>query len=194
MVAKAARSVLEIYFQSKPASQAGSIFSPLRLPPLLSFWCLSVQNTAGSNIQGWVYGGGQYYERSWGKLSLSLGDNNWHVRLQQMTTAQCLKYFGQNISFVPERNSVNLFEHCQGLSLKVLISFFKDTFNENSHASLYLQIRSVKYNKLSFWKFSCSNIARIWPPAMMDHFVTWDYTLAPPPTLAKVKAIFELLL
>ena len=27
------------------------------------------QNTAGSNIQGWVYGGGQYYERSWGKLS-----------------------------------------------------------------------------------------------------------------------------
>ena len=69
-----------------------------------------------------------------GKLSLSLGDNNWHVRLQQMTTAQCLKYFGQNISFVPERNSVNLFEHCQGLSLKVLISFFKDTFNENSHA------------------------------------------------------------
>ena len=51
-----------------------------------------------------------------------------------MTAAQCLKYFGQNISFVPERNSVNLFEHCQGLSLKVLISFFKDTFNENSHA------------------------------------------------------------
>ena len=25
---------------------------------------------------------------------------------------------------------------------------------------------------------------------MMDHFVTWDYTLPPPPTLAKVKAIF----
>ena len=114
--------------------QAGSTFSPLRLPPLLCFWCLSVQNTAGSNIQGWVYGGGQYYERSWGKLSLSLGDNNWHVRLQQMNTPQCLKYFGQNISFVPEKNSVNLFEHCQGLSLKVLISFFKDTFNENSHA------------------------------------------------------------
>ena len=137
MGAKAARSVLEIYFQSKLARQAGSIFSPLRLPPLLSFWCLSVQNTAGSNIQGWVYGGGQYYERSWGKLSLSLGDNNWHVRLQQMTTAQCLKYFGQNISFVPERNStmsVNWFEHCQDLSLKVLISLFKDTFYENSPA------------------------------------------------------------
>ena len=55
------------------------------------------------------------------------------------------------------------------------------------------QIRSVRYNKLSFGKFSCSNIARIWPPAMMDHFVTWDYTLPPPPTLAEVKAIFELL-
>ena len=110
-----------------------------------------------------------------------------------MTAAICLKYFGQTISLVPERSttvSVNWFEHCQGLSLKVLISFFRDTFNENSHASLYLQIRSVRYNKLSFGKFSCSNIARIWPPAMMDHFVTWDYTLPPPPTLAKVKAIF----
>ena len=81
--------------------QAGSIFSPLRLPPLLGFWCLSVQNTAGSNIQGWVYGCGQYYEKSWGKLSLSLGDNNWHVRLQQMTTAQCLKYFWAEHIFCP---------------------------------------------------------------------------------------------
>ena len=168
---------------SVQTSQAGSIFSPLRLPPLLSFWCLSVQNTAGSNIQGWVYGGGQNYERSWGKLSLSLGDNNWHLRLQQMTAAICLKHFGQTISLVPERNttvSVNWFEHCQGLSLKVLISFF----------TVLWQIRSVRYNRLSFGKFSCSNIARIWPPAMMDHFVTWDYTLPPPPTLAKVKAIF----
>ena len=135
---------------SVQTSQAGSIFSPLRLPPLLSFWCLSVQNTAGSNIQGWVYGGGQNYERSWGKLSLSLGDNNWHLRLQQMTAAICLKHFGQTISLVPERNttvSVNWFEHCQGLILKVLISFFRDAFNENSHASLYLQIRSANITK-----------------------------------------------
>ena len=51
-------------------NQAGrvNIFT-FEVAALLSFWCLSVQNTAGSNIQRWVYGGGQNYERSWGKLS-----------------------------------------------------------------------------------------------------------------------------
>ena len=42
---------------------------------------------------------------------------------------------------------------------------------------------------LSFSKISYFNIAGIWPPGMMDHFVTWDYT--PPHSRRPSKSKFQ---